>query len=115
MSEFTELFIIISIILVFALVIVKDKNKVKTKITLGKKYRNENIYFSKDFNGILPKIDSIKIYDESIMVQHCAFNIETGLLEVFAVDLKDEWKDYEYNFLIEEEWERQNIRFIRIS
>jgi hypothetical protein len=105
--------ILIGVLVVIYLLISKNNERVRTKITLVKKYQGGDIlYFSKTFKGLLPKIDFVMIFDEPIKTVNYYFDAEKKLVTLVAVDEKNQWSSKEYDQLCKENWECKNIMYI---
>lgn len=110
-QQFIQLCILFGVILVIYLINSQDQ-KVVTKITLVKKYRGDNLHFSKTFRGLFPKIDFVMIFDDPMKIVDYYFNAESNILTIVAFDEKNPWSDQEYEKLHKDTWECSNVMYI---
>jgi hypothetical protein len=105
--------ILAGVLVVIFLLISKNKERVRTKITLVKKYQGgDTLYFSKTFSGLFPKIDFVMIFDNPMKIGDYYFDAENNILTIVAFDEKNQWSNKEYDQLCKENWECKNIMYI---
>jgi hypothetical protein len=113
-QQLIQVCILFGVILVIYLINSQDK-KVVTKITLVKKYRGENLHFSKTFKGLFPTIDLIKFFNDPIEVVESFFDAQNEMLIIVAVDEGKDWSDEEYYQLHKEGWECESIMYLPLE
>ena len=93
----------------------ENKEKIKTRVTLAKRYENENLLFLKTFNQKFPKIEMIKVLEDNLIVVHSDFNAKQNLFNITAEDMKRDWTEEELKWLEDDGWECKNVMYIQKS
>jgi hypothetical protein len=81
----------------------------QTKITLYKRCRGDNLYFSKIFTGFIPNISFVTFLKSKFNVQDYYFDPISNTVKIFAVDLSTDVPDDEFLKFNESGWKVENV------